>query len=136
MPDSNAFDINAVLDRLNGDVQHVRDLLDIFLSYEGTMLGDICRAIAAGDHQAIGFSAHRAKGALVSIHAGAACDVCRQVEQAATNSEDTAALGVELTHEWNRLCDALREYLQLPEQEANSVSGSCPDNFDLPRDPE
>ena len=107
-----AFDLNALVARLGGDLEHTRDLVELFLSYELTMIGDLRNAVEAGDSEAIASNAHRTKGALASIHAEAARGLCERLEDQNLSVSGATGLFAELELAWESLCVALAEYLQ------------------------
>ena len=116
------FDLNALVARLGGDREHARDLVELFLSYEPTMMNDLRNAVNAGDSEAIASNAHRAKGALASIHAGATRTLCQRLEDQNLSASESADLFSELEVARQSLRRALAESLQ---SVTLSVSAAC-----------
>ena len=112
MINGQTFDFTEILKRLQNDMEHVRDLLSIFIQYEGSMLGAIEDAVKQQDAAAIEFAAHRAKGALASIHAEAARELSNQLEEAGANSDLARANLVmpDLREEWGALVVELTDF--------------------------
>lgn len=106
------FDIAAMMERLQEDEEHSRELLLLFLQYQTTMLGDIANAVKQQDAAAIEFSAHRAKGAVASIHADSTRQLIERIEDAAVAGDCEAAAGLmlELEPVWAALIRDLNEY--------------------------
>jgi HPt (histidine-containing phosphotransfer) domain-containing protein len=86
------------------------------------MMGDLRNAVEAGDSEAISNNAHRAKGALASIHAGATRRLCGRLEDQNLSVQGAASLFAELEIAWGRLCLSLASYLQ---SAPLSLPGAC-----------
>ncbi len=111
MINAQTFDFPALLKRLQNEMQHACDLLEIFLQYEGSMFGAIKDALQQQDSTAIEFAAHRAKGALASIHAEVSRELSSQLERAGASGDLARANLVmpDLTDAWQALVTELNE---------------------------
>lgn len=74
-----------------GDEDLVRDVVALYRRDQATLLGDVQRALDAGDLLAGKRSAHRLKGALLSLAATPAADLAMQVERAAEAGDAAGA---------------------------------------------
>lgn len=83
MPDpERAVDMAAVLDRIGGDEDLLKELVGLYLDDEHQLLAQIAEAIAAGDGEALRRSAHTLKGAVSNFCAARAQAAAQAVEDA------------------------------------------------------
>lgn len=75
------FDATAMLRRLQDDQEHVVELLEMFLDIYPEMLAEVRDAVDLRDANRLRESAHRFAGALSQIHAPAASEAARRLEQ-------------------------------------------------------
>lgn len=112
MPDSEqVVDLGAVLDRIDGDQELLRELVLLYLEDERQLLAQLDQAIASQDATAVGRSAHTLKGAVSNFCAARA---------------QAAALALEIAGREGRIgdCPALLEALRaqlLPVRQALSA---------------
>jgi HPt (histidine-containing phosphotransfer) domain-containing protein len=105
----NAIDWNTLRENCAGDESLVNEVLALFQGEAGAMLADIGAAVKAQDALAIKRTAHRLKGALVSLAAAPATEAARALELAgAAGALDEAATHYpKLEQEMQRLLQAL-----------------------------
>jgi signal transduction histidine kinase/CheY-like chemotaxis protein/HPt (histidine-containing phosphotransfer) domain-containing protein len=75
------IDVDAVLERVQGDTELVRKLATLFLERYPRMMGEIRDAIARADTAAINAAAHSLKGSMRILGAIAAGDAAERLEQ-------------------------------------------------------
>lgn len=103
------IDWNSLKDNCAGDDGLVTEILELFRKEGPALLTDVQRAVAAGDGQAIKRTAHRLKGALVSLAAHPATAIAKELEHAGAQNElsRVAGLQIQLETEMARLMGAL-----------------------------
>ncbi|MEI8181855.1 MAG: Hpt domain-containing protein [Desulfomonile sp.] len=104
-----AVDIAELLDRVAGDQDLLKHLIEIFLKdYPGSLQG-IREAVDAADYDALHKSAHRLKGALGNFSAHAAFQYAEKLEIIGMSGDKTGAQEglVELETELVRVREAL-----------------------------
>jgi len=104
-----AIERGAVLARIGGDEELLREIIDLYLEDAPSVMATIAGALAAGDCEGVWKGAHRLKGAVGSLSATAAFTAAQRLE-AAGKDGDLAALApafAALEHEVARLQDAL-----------------------------
>ena len=62
--DVSVFDLSKALDRVEGDLELLQEMADLFLEEYPHMLEEIGNAITAGDAQALQHAAHTLKGSV------------------------------------------------------------------------
>src|SRR6202011_1248208 len=77
------FDLEAMLARLKGQVELVKEAAVMFCNDIPGLLSKIKFAATKREQQALERTAHTLKGALANFHASLACDVAGQIEKAA-----------------------------------------------------
>lgn len=104
------IDWNALRENCAGDEGLVTEVLDLFLGEAGAMLADIDAAVKAGDAVAVKRSAHRIKGALVSLAARPSTEAARALEVTGASGSlaDAPAQYAKLATELQRLLQAIR----------------------------
>ena len=75
------LDRAAVLARVDGDVQLLRELVAIFESHSPKLLSSMREAIARNDSEALGQAAHKLKGSIANFCATEAYAVARRLEK-------------------------------------------------------
>jgi HPt (histidine-containing phosphotransfer) domain-containing protein len=105
------FDRAAFLERVEGDVNLLEEILQIFLDQTPGQIAGMQQALAAGDASRLQGQAHCLKGAAASISANPLQAVAWQVEMAGRSGNLHRAgrlLGV-VVQEFDRLKEALQE---------------------------
>ena len=107
-----AIDLAAVLDRIGGDEELLRELVGIYLEDEGRLLEDISGAVAAGDADALRRSAHTLKGAVSNFSAPAAWAAAQALESAGRDVRMMEAPGLlaDLRRQLGRVREALAPF--------------------------
>lgn len=103
------IDWNSLRENCAGDDGLVNEILELFRKEGPALLVDVQRAVAARDGQSIKRTAHRLKGALVSLAAQPATAVAKELEHAGAQNElaRVADLQIQLDAEMARLLGAL-----------------------------
>lgn len=87
---SEIFRRHEVLERLEGDEELLRELLQIFLAQSAADLGEMKAAWQAGDTAALGHRAHSIKGAAAGLGATLLSRRAAQLEEAAKRGDLSA----------------------------------------------
>lgn len=74
------FDLKAILDRLGGDEEILKEIAALFIEDVPEMLAQIRQAIASGDASALEKSAHALKGSVANFGAEAAVAAALRLE--------------------------------------------------------
>lgn len=74
------LDWSALRENCAGDESLVNEVLELFRAEADALLTDVGKAVAAGDSVAVKRSAHRLKGALVSLGARPSTEAARALE--------------------------------------------------------
>ena len=108
-----SFNREAFLARVNNELDHVLELIELFLTIYPESLQGIEAAVRQQDAQAIREKAHQFKGALKFIHADAATGAAQKLEQLGrTHQTDQATAAFsELVSQIEELARELRSYL-------------------------
>lgn len=88
------FRRSEVLDRLEGDEDLLRELVDIFLSQSWMQIQELQAALAVGDAKTIWNQAHSLKGAAAGLGAEALSRRAAQLEKAGKEGDLTAVSGL------------------------------------------
>lgn len=88
------FRRSEVLDRLEGDEDLLRELVDLFLSQSWIQVQKLQAALAVGDAHTIWNQAHSLKGAAAGLGAEALSHRAAQLEQAGREGDLTAVPGL------------------------------------------
>jgi HPt (histidine-containing phosphotransfer) domain-containing protein len=86
-----AIDKGELMRRLGGDELLVADVVGLFRPEGPVMLAALQREVARGEPVAIERAAHKLKGALLSLSAGTAATIARDLELAARESDVSRA---------------------------------------------
>ncbi len=89
--DADAFDNNALLERLGGDEEALKEILDLFCEQIPGMLKDLCAAVQAEDWERLASLSHSLKGASWNLGAHALADLAAELERNA-QAPDPAGL--------------------------------------------
>ncbi|MCA9659000.1 MAG: response regulator, partial [Myxococcales bacterium] len=111
-------DHDAVLERLGGDRQLLRRIVDLFCESAPTLLRELEAAIARGDARRVKHDAHRLAGMLSNFNAAAAQGLARQIEERA---RDTVLDGCD------ELLVALRERIRRLERDLDALADTDKD---------
>lgn len=79
------FDYADFLERIDGDVDLLKEVIEIFIEDTPRLLADLFAAIRRGDADAVERAAHTLKGATANISAKRLHALSRQVQQAVKN---------------------------------------------------
>lgn len=103
------LDWDALRENCAGDESLVNEVLDLFRNEADALLADVKAAATAGDAVAVKRTAHRLKGALVSLGARPSVEAARALELAGSNGDlaTVDALYATLEHELSRLLVAI-----------------------------
>ena len=109
-----AFDVQAALDRVEGNRELLRSMVGLFSLQWRECLAEIARAASRRDFAALELLANRLKLSLGSIGAGKASRVAQELEELGCKrcfhdlEKERARLGIEI----ERLVNALKEFLK------------------------
>jgi HPt (histidine-containing phosphotransfer) domain-containing protein len=85
------LDWNALRENCAGDESLVQEVLELFRNESASLLGDVCTAVKGRDAIAVKRSAHRLKGALVSLGAGPSVAAARELERMGSDGDISRA---------------------------------------------
>jgi HPt (histidine-containing phosphotransfer) domain-containing protein len=107
-----AVDLAAVLERIGGDEDLLRELVGLYLDDEPQLIDQIGAAIDAGDAPAVGRLAHTLKGAVSNFCARRAHATAQAMEDAGRDNRLDAAAGLfpSLRAEFALVREALAPY--------------------------
>jgi two-component system, sensor histidine kinase and response regulator len=105
-----AIDVRALMDRLEGDGDLLKELVGLYLEDEGGLLDEIAGAVRERRADALSRSAHTLKGSVGNFCAPAAHAAAAALEAAGREGrmDETAALFEHLVLELGRVRAALR----------------------------
>ena len=108
------FDPQALLDRVHGDLNLLRELVDLFATKVPEMLARTEKAILQDSASELGKASHKIKGSMLQFSVHAAANIALQLEESGqTGSLDgTGMLLKKLTQEINVLYQTLHAMLQ------------------------
>ena len=78
---SEGFDRQALLDRVHGDLNLLRELVDLFTAEVPGMLSRIERAIQHGSASELEKASHKIKGSMLQFSAHAAANIALHLEE-------------------------------------------------------
>jgi two-component system sensor histidine kinase/response regulator len=90
-PSEMPFDHAGLLDRVEGDTELLREIVELFLADCPRMLAEVQAAIGAGDPVALKRSAHTLKGAAANFGATAAVALSLELETIGKSGEVSGA---------------------------------------------
>jgi len=107
--EAQAFNLTEALERVEGDMELLCEMIDIFLEEYPQMLADIEQAVAISDPQALQHSAHTLKGSVSNFAAPGATTASFALEKMGKQQElsQAAAALSTLKHELERLGPSL-----------------------------
>jgi len=110
-PRQNDWDLNELIERIDGDQELLRELLVMFREDAQINLEKTRNAIGTGDYEGLSRTAHTMKGMLKNLSMGAAAETAAALEQASRENRqgDSGQLLGKLVKELERI---------LPEVEA------------------
>lgn len=93
-----------------GDDELIADVVQVFMEQKDSQVGEVAGAVKARDALAVGRSAHKLKGGLLTIGAAAAGDAALRLEKMGKTGDLSGADAAlaSLHAELDRLVDALR----------------------------
>jgi HPt (histidine-containing phosphotransfer) domain-containing protein len=116
------YDKRAILERVDGDIDLLREVIEMFLTDAPPLIADMRAAVAAGDAGGIKAAAHTLRGAASNFGATAVVECAREVEALAKSGglANAAALVDRLEGAHRELETALR-MLATDEPEASAT---------------
>jgi CheY-like chemotaxis protein len=114
MADISVFDRTAALDRVEGDIDLLMELIELFFEQSPALMAEIHEHIAAGNALGVMSAAHSLKGSAGNLGASKAYDAANRLEQMARSGDLTGVdpLATELQHQILELTSALAVYRQ------------------------
>jgi HPt (histidine-containing phosphotransfer) domain-containing protein len=111
---ASGLDIEASLERLNGDIVLLKELASIFLTECPRLLSEIRQAIALRNSRALAYAAHSLKGAVASLKAPDVAESARRLEAMGEKGDLSCAeeTYVELVEKLDRLIASIQQLLQ------------------------
>jgi HPt (histidine-containing phosphotransfer) domain-containing protein len=111
---SDAFDENALMDRVDGDVEFLEETIAMLGEDSPSLLEQIRAAAASGDAAALVKPAHALKGMLANFCAPAAEAAARELEMMGREGQltDVEAAADIVQRETARLEEALHQFLR------------------------
>jgi len=112
--DGTALNQAALLAGFGGNRKVLREVIEMFLTDAPHLMGEIQRALQAGDQEALASSAHALKGSVGLFVQVGAFDTVRQLERTAKagDSASTAAVFASLESDMRSLQNALNIFRQ------------------------
>lgn len=116
-PDTNILNLTEALERVEGDLDLLKELVDLFVEETPTMVGEIESAITAGNPTALQHAAHTLKGSVSNFAAPGAIAASLTLEQMGRQQDTSQAASAfaSLKRELERLIPAL---LSIKDKEA------------------
>ncbi len=113
-----AIDVRALMDRLEGDEELLRELIVLYLEDEQGLVDEIAAAVAAADAPRVARSAHALKGSVGNFCAPGAHDAAAALEAAGREGRlaDAPSLLERLTKELAKTRQALRSLAEAAER--------------------
>ena len=110
---SEIFDTIALWNRVDGDVDLLRELASVFAAEAPAILAQIELAIHSGDPETVEKASHKLKGSALQLAASAAAAAARQLEEMGKSKSLNGAEAslVTLRNELRLLQDALNSML-------------------------
>ncbi len=110
---SEIFDTTALWNRVDGDVDLLRELAAVFAAEAPAILAQIVLAIHSGDPETVEKASHKLKGSALQLAASAAAAAARQLEEMGKSKSLNGAEAslVTLRNELRLLQDALNSML-------------------------
>jgi HPt (histidine-containing phosphotransfer) domain-containing protein len=106
------FDLGAALERMDGDVSLLNEVIDIFLEDYQNCMEEVRNAAAKKDSALLQRAAHTVKGAVGNFVSARATDLARDVELLSKQGDLDQALALlgDLERAVGDVADGLREY--------------------------
>lgn len=82
-----AFDFTKIADRVGGDFEYARWLIELYSTHSARLLDDLMKAVQGDDPNAVQDAAHRMKGSVSFIEAETVRLLCQDIETAARNGD-------------------------------------------------
>jgi CheY-like chemotaxis protein len=89
-PDPQVFDLAALRDRLDGDEELLKEMVQLFFSHAPTLVAQLRSALTAEDWEEAARSVHTLKGAFATFGAKALAQVAEEIERTAEKSDKDA----------------------------------------------
>ena len=114
LPSQTGFDFGLALERLDGDVDLLKEQMDFFLTDAPELIDRIRIAVAEPDAKQLQLSAHRLKGLLSSYDHGEAAALARNLEFMGRDGtfDNAAALCAQLEVHVGDLIAAMKSYMR------------------------
>ena len=87
MSENQPFDLAAALQRVEGDVELLAELADMFLEEHGSLCDQISEAIEQCDSEAVTRAAHSLKGSVGNFNARGAFEAALSIETAGRSGD-------------------------------------------------
>ena len=110
--ETQVFDLEALVERLDGDLRLARELVETYLDESPGMRAGVRDALRSRDASRLFRAAHSLRGALAAVAALGAQQLADRLESEAGRGELASDLAAALETELDRLEQALRSYLQ------------------------
>jgi len=106
-----ALRLDKLLERIDGDRDLARDILQVFQEDAAQLLVSLQEAVTAGDPEKTRVTAHSLKGAAANASAETICEVASQIETAGKTGQMEQARNLlpELREEFERFTLAVRD---------------------------
>jgi two-component system sensor histidine kinase/response regulator len=115
--DASVFDLSKALERVEGDLELLQEMADLFLEEYPHMLEEIGHAITAGDAQALQHAAHTLKGSVSNFAADKTTEASFVLEKMG-RQQDLACAATALATLKQELARLTPVLLSLKEKEA------------------
>lgn len=117
MQPTDAFDLGATLERLDGDRDLFRELIGFFFEDSPTVLAQLKASLREGNLSAIERSAHSLKGLTANVGSGPASLAAGRIEESARHKDVAGAVTSldELERQLARLTAALKQFQATPD---------------------
>jgi HPt (histidine-containing phosphotransfer) domain-containing protein len=110
--ETQTFDLEALVERLDGDLRLARELVETYLEESPAMRAGIREALRRHDASRLFRAAHALRGALAAVAAPGAERLSHRLESEARRGEVASEPAAALETELDRLEQALRSYLR------------------------
>lgn len=101
------FDFQVLRDRLGGDDEAVKEIVDLFSVQAQVMVEELRRAVLNGDRESVAYMSHSLKGASLTFGADVLAELAEEIARAARN-RDYGELKTTLSRIDMELCRLLR----------------------------
>ena len=131
-PSEPAFDKVQALERVDGDLELMADMIDLFMDDYVNQISDIDKAISESNPKVLERAAHKLKGAAGNFVAKSVCDLAHQLETMG-RAGDLGKASVIYETLKTQIGKLTAELTKVKEQ---SLSTDQPENLNVPRNPD